>query len=91
MSRSIKKNYNAMKTKLLLIVLLIGGCWVAAAQSRIWELVTGLATAPVMQVYGRPLCPMEQTSSDVHIPFTVDEIPVTDRCRFKQGEGGVQQ
>lgn len=55
------------------------------------ELVTGLATAPVMQVYGRPLCPMEQTSIDVPIPFTVDEIPVTERCRFKQGEGGVQQ
>ena len=29
-----------MKTKLLSIVLLIGGCWVAAAQSRIWEMPT---------------------------------------------------
>ena len=46
------------------------------------ETVNGRATAPTMQVYGRPLCPIHQPYNLYEMPFTVDELPIAAPCSY---------
>ncbi|MBR3435037.1 MAG: hypothetical protein IKG88_04010, partial [Bacteroidales bacterium] len=47
------------------------------------EIVTGQPSAPAMQVYCRPTCPIPAAEFDIPIPFTVDKTPMAVPCSFE--------